>query len=47
MLTGVADDQSTDETIRGILRHDPAWAWFHDDAEDVYTEADIRPRREA
>lgn len=46
VLTDVADDQTTDATTLAILRHDPAWAWLHDDAEDVYTEADIHPGRE-
>ena len=26
-----------------ILNHDPSWYWLHDEAEDVYSEADVRP----
>jgi hypothetical protein len=43
VLTDVADDATADETTLAILRHDPAWAWLHDPAEDVYTEADVQP----
>jgi hypothetical protein len=43
VLTDALDDASLDETTLAILRHDPAWAWLHDEAEDVYTEADIKP----
>lgn len=43
VLTDALDDATADETTLAILRHDPAWAWLHDAAEDVYTEADIRP----
>ena len=46
VLTDVVDDQTTDATTLAILRHDPAWAWLHDDAKDVYTEADIHPGRD-
>jgi hypothetical protein len=43
VLTDVLDEATVDETTLAILRHDPAWAWLHDDAEDVYTEA-VRTR---
>jgi hypothetical protein len=43
VLTDTLDDAVVDETTLAILRHDPAWAWLHDAAEDVYTEADLRP----
>ncbi len=36
-------DRDEDPVI-GVLRHDPAWAWLHDPAEDVYTEEDARTR---
>ena len=42
VLTDPGDDATTDETTLAILRHDPAWAWLHDPAEDVYTEEDIQ-----
>jgi hypothetical protein len=41
VLTDRLDDTTTDETTLAILQHDPAWAWLHDPAEDVYTEADV------
>jgi hypothetical protein len=47
VLTDPGDDAATDETTLAILRHDPVWAWLHDAAEDVYTEADIRPEPSA
>jgi hypothetical protein len=34
--------ESADEATLGVLQHDPAWAWLRDDAEEVYTEADVR-----
>ena len=33
---------STDDALLAVLEHDPAWAWLHDSAEDVYTEEDVR-----
>ncbi len=47
VLTDIVDDATIDETTLAILRHDPAWAWLHDAAEDIYTEADVLPEREA
>jgi len=41
VLTDAHDEAAVDETTLAILRHDPAWAWLQDLAEDVYTEADI------
>ena len=43
VLTDGLDEASTDEATLAILQHDPAWAWLHDPAEDVYTEDDVRP----
>ena len=43
VLTDGLDDPSMDEATLAILRHDPTWSWLHDPAEDVYTEADVRP----
>lgn len=34
--------ESTDEALLAVLEHDPAWAWLHDPAEDVYTEDDVK-----
>ncbi|MGE3912475.1 MAG: hypothetical protein AB7K36_24150 [Chloroflexota bacterium] len=42
VLTGASDDADADGVTLAILRHDPSWAWLHDAAEDVYTEADVR-----
>jgi hypothetical protein len=42
VLTDGDDGQSADEVTLAILQHDPAWAWLHDEAEDVYSEADVR-----
>jgi hypothetical protein len=36
------DGDSSDEITLSILREDPAWAWLHDPAEDVYTAQDVR-----
>jgi len=47
VLTDIVDDATIDETTLAILRHDPAWAWLHDAAEDIYTEADVLQEREA
>jgi hypothetical protein len=33
---------STDDTLIVLLESDPAWAWLHDPAEDIYTEEHIR-----
>ena len=38
VLTG----ESADDLLLAILQNDPAWAWLHDAAEDVYTERDVR-----
>jgi len=27
--------------VLAVLGHDPGWAWLWDDAEDIYTEADL------
>ncbi|HZO25953.1 MAG TPA: hypothetical protein VFH48_08165 [Chloroflexota bacterium] len=43
VLTDGLDEASVDEATLAILQHDPAWAWLHDPAEDVYTEDDVRP----
>ena len=43
VLTDEPDDERADEATLAILRHDPAWAWLHDPAEDVYSEADVQP----
>jgi hypothetical protein len=42
VLTDGLDEPSADEATLAILQHDPAWAWLHDPAEDVYSEADVR-----
>ena len=42
VLTDGLDEPMADEVTLAILQHDPAWAWLHDPAEDVYTEADVR-----
>jgi len=36
------DGVSLDEATLAILQHDPAWSWLHDEAEDIYSEADVR-----
>jgi hypothetical protein len=38
----VLPEGSTDSATLSILEHDPAWAWLHEEAEDVYTEEDVR-----
>jgi len=38
----VLPEAEKDEDILAILSADPAWAWIHDEAEDVYTEQDAR-----
>ena len=43
VLTDGLDEASADEVTLALLQHDPAWAWLHDSAEDVYTEDDVRP----
>ena len=46
-MTDSRVEGSADETTLAILRHDPAWAWVHDEAEDIYAEDDIRPAPDA
>jgi hypothetical protein len=41
VLTDSLDEPMVDEVTLAILQHDPDWAWLHDPAEDVYTEADV------
>lgn len=38
----VLTEGSTDDALLAVLERDPAWAWLHDSAEDVYTEGDVR-----
>lgn len=38
VLTG----DSVDALILAALARDPAWSWLHDEAEDIYTEEDVR-----
>jgi hypothetical protein len=38
VLTESDDGLSTDEATLAILGHDPAWAWLHDEAEDIYSQ---------
>jgi hypothetical protein len=37
-----ADETNTDHVLLAVLRHDPAWAWLQDPAEDLYAEADVQ-----
>jgi hypothetical protein len=43
VLTDAVDGESADAATLAILQHDPAWAWLHEPAEEIYTEADIQP----
>jgi hypothetical protein len=36
------DDIDADQVLLSMPRHDPAWAWLRDPAEDLYTEEDAR-----
>jgi hypothetical protein len=47
VLTDGDDSPSADEATLAILQHDPAWAWLHDEAEDVYSEEDVRANPDA
>jgi hypothetical protein len=47
VLTDGDDGTSADETTLTLLQRDPAWAWLHDEAEDIYTEADVRANPDA
>ena len=38
----IVTEDPSDDTVLGVLRHDPGWAWLHDPAEDVYAEEDAR-----
>ncbi|HEY7060303.1 MAG TPA: hypothetical protein VII06_02405 [Chloroflexota bacterium] len=38
----VLTEDAADEAILTVLEHDPAWAWLHDPAEDIYSEEDAR-----
>jgi hypothetical protein len=38
----VLTEPSADDALVAVLENDPGWAWLHDRAEDVYTEADVR-----
>lgn len=38
----VFTDESPESAILEVLTHDPAWAWLHDPAEDIYSDKDIR-----
>ena len=42
----LAEDDADDEAdfMRNVLNHDPAWAWLHDEAEDLYTDEDLEER---
>ncbi len=42
VLTEDIGDESVDAAVLAVLQHDPAWAWLHDEAEDLYTEQDVR-----
>lgn len=38
----VVTEEAADDALLAVLEHDPAWAWLHDPAEDVYSEQDAR-----
>ena len=38
----VLTEGGSDDEMLAVLKHDPAWAWLHDPAEDVYTEDDVQ-----
>jgi hypothetical protein len=38
----VLTEDTADEALLAVLEHDPGWAWLHDPAEDIYSEADAR-----
>lgn len=38
----VLTETTSDEILLALLDADPGWSWLRDEAEDVYTEADIR-----
>lgn len=38
----VLTDENPDEALLSMLAHDPGWQWLRDEAEDVYTEDDVR-----
>jgi hypothetical protein len=44
VLTDV-DDDTANQMFVSLVENDPAWAWLHDPAEDIYTEAECGSAR--
>ena len=38
----IVPESSVDAATLELLRTDPGWAWLREEAEDVYTEQDVR-----
>jgi hypothetical protein len=38
----VLTEAEGDHDVLSVLQHDPGWAWLRDEAEDVYTEDDVK-----